>query len=68
MQIILGFARFKCLELDETFWMVSEYIFAKDPSIPTIVALGGEAIRPNEDTWSWNDIERINRAFCGKPW
>jgi Astacin (Peptidase family M12A) len=46
----------------------SEYLFARDPSIPTIVALRGEAIRPTEDTWSWYDIERINRAFCGKPW
>jgi Astacin (Peptidase family M12A) len=44
------------------------YFLARNPNEPTMVSLNGEVLRPNSDTWSWTDIERINRAFCGKPW
>jgi Astacin (Peptidase family M12A) len=45
-----------------------EFAFAVNPSIPTMVSLTSDPITPNPDSWSWLDIERINRAFCGKPW
>jgi Astacin (Peptidase family M12A) len=45
-----------------------EFAFAIDSSIPTMISLTGDPITPNRDSWSWLDVERINRAFCGKPW
>jgi Astacin (Peptidase family M12A) len=41
--------------------------FAMNPNVPTMVSLTGDKIRPDDTMWSWMDVERINRAFCGKP-
>jgi Astacin (Peptidase family M12A) len=42
--------------------------FAIDRNVPVMVSLTDDKIRPDDEMWSWQDIERINRAFCGKPW
>jgi Astacin (Peptidase family M12A) len=42
--------------------------YAIDENVATIESLTGEAILPNPNDWTFLDVERINRAYCGKPW